>query len=303
MTRTYQLAQLNIAIMKEPADSPAMAEFFSNVARINELAEAAPGFVWRLVDDDPESPFGPTALVNLSVWRDVAALSDFVFKSEHLGIMRRRREWFERRAEATMVLWWVPAGHVPTVREAAERLELLRRLGPSADAFSFASPFDPPAATSRMPVSIVTFPQTRVAGIRHVGHPSKEHETARKLVAWKLEHGLLDQARYRSYGLHYTDPRSVPPEEHRVDFCLSYDGVIEPNDHGIVEMTIPSMRCAMARDIGSRLDNKAAKYLHDEWLPHSGEQLAALPLVFHYVNVGPAVQEHEAITDVYLPLR
>jgi AraC family transcriptional regulator len=68
-------------------------------------------------------------------------------------------------------------------------------------------------------------------------------------------------------------------------------------------MSIPSMRCAVARDIGSRLDNKAAKYLYDEWLPRSGEEIAAFPLVFHYVNVGPAVKEHEAITDVYLPLK
>lgn len=154
-----------------------------------------------------------------------------------------------------------------------------------------------------MDVSIVTFPQTRVAGIRHVGPPSLEHETARRLVAWKLEHRLLDQARYRTYGLHYTDPGTTLPAAHRVDFCLSYDGSIEPNAYGIVEMTIPSMRCAVARDIGSRLDNKAAKYLYGQWLPGSGEEAAALPLVFHYVNVGPAVKEHEAITDVYLPLK
>lgn len=153
-----------------------------------------------------------------------------------------------------------------------------------------------------MDVNIVTFPETRVAGIRHLGPPWLEHDTARKLVAWKLEHRLLDQSRYRSYGLHHTDPRSVEPDQHCVDFCLSYDGVIEPNPHGVVEMIIPAMRCAMARDVGSRLDNKAAKFLFDEWLPRSGERIAGLPLVFHYVNVGPQVQEHEAITDVYLPL-
>jgi AraC family transcriptional regulator len=153
-----------------------------------------------------------------------------------------------------------------------------------------------------MEVSIVTFPQTKVVGIRHVGPPSLEHESARKLVAWKLEHRLLDQARYRTYGLHYTDPRTVSPTNHRVDFCLSYDGDIEPNVYGVVEMTIPTMRCALARDIGSRHDNKAAKYLYDEWLPRSGHRIAAHPLIFHYVNVGPAVKEQEAITDVYLPL-
>jgi AraC family transcriptional regulator len=152
-------------------------------------------------------------------------------------------------------------------------------------------------------VSIVTFPETRVAAISHVGPPELEHVTARKLIAWKLEHRLLDQARFRTYGLHYTDPRTARPAEYRVDFCLSYDGIIEPNAYAIAAAVIPAMRCAMARDIGSRLENKAARFLYDEWLPQSGEQIAAMPLVFHYVNVGPAVQEHEAITDVYLPLR
>jgi AraC family transcriptional regulator len=153
-----------------------------------------------------------------------------------------------------------------------------------------------------MQVSIVTFPETKVAAIRHRGHPAQEHDTARKLVAWKLEHKLLDQARYRMYGLHYTDPRT-DPMNYQVDFCLSFDGSIEPNNFGVGEMTIPAMRCALARDIGSRLDNKAARYLSDVWLPASGEQLAGLPIVFHYVNVGPSVKEQEAITDVYMPLR
>lgn len=154
-----------------------------------------------------------------------------------------------------------------------------------------------------MDVRIVTFPETRVAGISHVGPPALEHQTVHRLVAWKLERRLLDSSRYRSYGLHYTDPSKVAPERHRVDFCLSYDGIIEPNAHGIMKMTIPTVRCAMARDVGSRQDNKAARYLHEVWLPDSGEALAPGPMIFHYVNVGPTVQEHEAITDVYLPLK
>lgn len=154
-----------------------------------------------------------------------------------------------------------------------------------------------------MQVDIVMFPETRVAGISHVGSPATEHDTTRKLIAWKIENRLLDQARYRSYGLHYTDPRTVAPGEHRVDFCLSHEDPVAPNAHGIVDMVIPAMRCARARDIGSRLDNQAARYLYDVWLPASGEQLSGQPLVFHYVNVGPSVQPHEAITDVYLPLK
>ena len=58
--------------------------------------------------------------------------------------MRRRREWFSRLAEAYLVLWWVPAGTVPTVTEAKRRLDVLRSQGPTPDAFTFRSPFPPP---------------------------------------------------------------------------------------------------------------------------------------------------------------
>lgn len=153
-----------------------------------------------------------------------------------------------------------------------------------------------------MNVTITTFPQTKVAVIHHRGPPWLEDQTARKLVTWKLEHRLLDQTRYRSYGLHYTDHRVVAPDDHRVDMCLSYDERVAPNPYGVEEMVIPSMRCAVARDIGSRSDNKAARFLYDIWLPNSGEKFANLPVLFHYVNVGPKVMPQEAITDVYLPI-
>lgn len=152
-----------------------------------------------------------------------------------------------------------------------------------------------------MLVRIVTFPQTRAASITHNGPASREHETARKLIAWKLENGLTDQSRYRQYGLHYITPQSPPGSSH-VDFCLSIDADVGPNALGIVDKTIPSLRCALARDVGSRLNNKAARYLFQEWLPGSGERLADFPLIFHYVNVGPNVKDEEAITDVYMPL-
>ncbi len=153
-----------------------------------------------------------------------------------------------------------------------------------------------------MQVTIVTFPQTRVAAIAHLGSPSQEHDTARKLIAWKVENRLLDPARNRSYGLHYADPTGPDASKYRVDFCLSVDGPVAQNSHGIVEMTIPSFKCALARDVGSRANNQAARYLYEKWLPSSGEQLSGHPLIFHYVNVGPNVQAPDAITDVYMPI-
>lgn len=137
-----ELAQLNIARLKAPLDSPELADFVANLDRINALAESSPGFVWRLKDEAGnataiESPWGPDVIVNMSTWRDAASLHAFAFDSGHVEIMRRRREWFQRMAEAYFVLWWVPEGHRPDVGEAARRLDHLRRNGPTPEAFTF----------------------------------------------------------------------------------------------------------------------------------------------------------------------
>ena len=153
-----------------------------------------------------------------------------------------------------------------------------------------------------MNIEIVDFPETIVAVVEHLGPADQELRTALKLVAWKLENQLLDAARYRSYGVHYTDPATTPPEQHRVDFCLSVDESVGANEYGVVNKLIPACRCAIARDVGSRYNNQAAVFLRQEWYPSSGEQLGDFPMFFHYVNVGPHVREDEMITDVYLPL-
>lgn len=153
-----------------------------------------------------------------------------------------------------------------------------------------------------MDVEIVTFRETLVACVEHRGPPELEHQTARKLIAWKIENCLVDSKRHRHYGLHYTNPNTIAPYAHHVDFCLSIDGKVGPNPYGIVSKLIPSLRCARAQDIGSRSHNQAAVFLHTSWLPQSGELVAEFPMIFHYVNVGPDVREEEMITDVYLPL-
>jgi hypothetical protein len=147
----YQIAELNVADLKAPLDSPELSDFVDNLDRINALAESSPGFAWRLKGDGNDAtslrPLGDNVIVNLSVWRDVNALRDYVYKSAHVEIMRRRREWFTRMADSYMVLWWVPKGHQPTTAEAVARLMLLRERGPSTEAFTFAEAYGAPDAT------------------------------------------------------------------------------------------------------------------------------------------------------------
>jgi hypothetical protein len=148
---SYELAQLNIGIVKGPMDSPVMAQFAANLDRINALADHSPGFIWRLQTEEGNAtairPFpDESLLVNMSVWRDLESLSEFVYRSAHAEILRRRREWFERMSEAYLVLWWVPAGHRPTIEEAIAKLERLRAEGPTPEAFTFRRAFPAPDA-------------------------------------------------------------------------------------------------------------------------------------------------------------
>jgi hypothetical protein len=149
----YELAQLNIAAMKEPLASPVMADFVANLDRINALAESASGFVWRLKDEAGDAtglrPLGEDTLVNMSVWKDIASLEHYVYKMAHVEIMRRRKEWFERLREAHLVLWWVEKGHRPDIAEAVEKLERLRAGGPTPQAFTFRQAYPPPDAAGR----------------------------------------------------------------------------------------------------------------------------------------------------------
>jgi Domain of unknown function (DUF3291) len=145
----HHLAQLNIARLRAPLDHPDMADFVAWLPEINELAERTPGYVWRLQDDSGDAtalrPFEPDILVNLTVWESVDSLRDFTYRTTgHLESLRRRRDWFQPMTEAHFVMWWIPAGTRPTVADAADRLQRLRRDGPSVDAFTLRQAYPAP---------------------------------------------------------------------------------------------------------------------------------------------------------------
>ncbi len=147
-TTQYHLAQINIARMIAPLDNPIMAGFVAQLDSINALADESAGFVWRLQTDDGNATDitafdDPVILVNMSVWESIEALHTYTYKTAHSGVFRDRKKWFEMPKEAHMALWWIPAGHVPTVEEGQERLNLLRQNGPTPKAFTFKQNFPP----------------------------------------------------------------------------------------------------------------------------------------------------------------
>ena len=146
----YQLAQVNIGRILGPMDGPVMKGFADQLEEINSLADGFEGFVWRLQSDEGDAtsyrpfPDDDMMLINMSVWESVDVLFEYVYKSDHVKVMRDRAKWFEPMKEMYMVLWWVPAGHIPTQQEAIERLETLRANGPTAEAFTFKQHFPAP---------------------------------------------------------------------------------------------------------------------------------------------------------------
>jgi uncharacterized protein DUF3291 len=145
----WHLAQVNVATLLAPLTSSRLAGFVERLDEINAVADGVPGFVWRLQTEDGDATAirafdDDRILVNMSVWESLDVLGAFVYRSRHLEVLRRRRDWFAPMTTPILALWWVPAGTTPTVEEAKRRLDVLERLGPTAEAFTFKEPFASP---------------------------------------------------------------------------------------------------------------------------------------------------------------
>jgi hypothetical protein len=157
----YHLAQVNIGRLRAPLDSPELAGFVAGLEPVNALADAAPGFVWRLQTEDGDATSvrafawdaagSAGVLINMSVWESVGALAAFTYSGPHLAVLRRRREWFGLMREAHLALWWVPAGTRPQAADAADRSRRLRADGPTPAAFTLRQHFPPPGAVAGGP--------------------------------------------------------------------------------------------------------------------------------------------------------
>ncbi|HKA00832.1 MAG TPA: DUF3291 domain-containing protein [Candidatus Solibacter sp.] len=145
----YHVAQVNMGRIKAPVEHPSMAGFMSRLDELNGLADRSPGFVWRLQTDAGNAtyfrpyPEDDRILLNMSVWEDIESLKHYVFRTVHAELLRQRHEWFEKFAGTYTALWWVPAGHRPSIDEAKKRVAYLDAKGPSEYAFTFQKTFPP----------------------------------------------------------------------------------------------------------------------------------------------------------------
>jgi len=145
------LAQINIGRMNAPLDDPVMAGFVSRLDEINALAERSPGFVWRLQTNEGNAtalrPYDDERIIiNMSVWESIEHLRAYVYGTAHAELLGQRRDWFEKFDRTFLALWWIPAGHIPSIDEAKARLASLDASGPTPFAFTFKTTFPPEAA-------------------------------------------------------------------------------------------------------------------------------------------------------------
>jgi hypothetical protein len=149
MPNSYQLAQVNIGRVLYPPEDARMAGFMGRLDDLNKLADESPGFVWRLQTESGNAtalhPYADERLLmNMSVWETFDDLRQYVYRSAHAPLLGQRKQWFEPLTTPIMALWWVPAGHRPSMEEAKARLEDLTAQGPTPAAFTFKQPFPPP---------------------------------------------------------------------------------------------------------------------------------------------------------------
>ncbi|HWF47228.1 MAG TPA: DUF3291 domain-containing protein [Bryobacteraceae bacterium] len=146
----WHLAQINIGRLVAPLDDPRIAEFVALLDPVNALADRSPGFVWRLQSDNGNATEfayndDPFMILNMSVWESVDALRQYIYAGRHIDVLRQRQKWFEKADRATYCLWWIPAGHRPTVGEGRARLEHYQEHGATPFSFWFSQLFPTPA--------------------------------------------------------------------------------------------------------------------------------------------------------------
>jgi hypothetical protein len=146
--RPFHLAQVNIARMRGALEDPVMRGFVARLDEINALADGSPGFVWRLQTDAGNATYhrpydDERIIINMSVWESLEDLRSYVYGGGHAEVLRQRRDWFEKLDSLVVALWWVPAGHLPSIDEAKKRIAHLQQHGPTPFAFSFRAPFPP----------------------------------------------------------------------------------------------------------------------------------------------------------------
>ena len=152
-------------------------------------------------------------------------------------------------------------------------------------------------------VTIRDVSPTPVAIMEHRGDPAAIGSTIQRFIAWRKAFGLSPRTS-PTFNVFHSDPRTTPAAEYRMDLCVGTDRPIDANVEGVDAGTIPGGRCAVLRVVGNTNNlEPAALYLYRDWLPASGEEARDFPLYCQRLVFFPDVAEHEAMAELFLPLK
>ena len=155
---------------------------------------------------------------------------------------------------------------------------------------------------SNKDIELVEFPETRIAVFQHVGHPEGIPNSIRQFISWRKKNNL-PPSRSATFNILHDNPNEVAPSDYRFDMGAEIKSALKDNDEGIVEKTIPAGLCAKLRYVGANeYLEEAVSYIYGEWLPQSSMEPREFPLFLQRVRFFPECPEHEAITDIFLPL-
>jgi AraC family transcriptional regulator len=152
-------------------------------------------------------------------------------------------------------------------------------------------------------VTVVTVKPITVATLEHRGDPQLIGETIARFIAWRKQNQLPPRLS-ATFNIWYDNPNDVAPDAFRLDLCAATDKPISANEYGVVQKIIPGGRCAVLRHVGTDANiEQTALYLYSQWLPQSGEEARDFPMYVQRISFFPDVPEHEAVTDIFLPLK
>ncbi len=148
-------------------------------------------------------------------------------------------------------------------------------------------------------IEIREFPRTPLVILRHRAPAATLGASIRKLIDWRRANGLAP-TRAATFNIFHGDPDDAASGPFGIDLAVAT--MAEPGE-GMERGELPAGRYAVLRQVGSPDDLRAGfDYLYGEWLPQSGEEPRDMPPFAQRVSFFPEVPEHEAVTDLFLPL-
>jgi hypothetical protein len=133
------IAELQIERLIGPPEDPRLSGYHEAVEAHHEALRRAPGFIWTVkAGEMPELQSSPLDAVFFCVWESARDLEYFSYSAARKTFEVNRAVWFEPVPRERQVIWYLPAGQLPTGADALAKLDLRRLQGDTDAAFGLS---------------------------------------------------------------------------------------------------------------------------------------------------------------------